>query len=412
MSVNFQNRKELEEQANRCYLCKKPRCKEHCPIATPIPEIIQLYKEGKYEEAAEILFRNNPLSVVCGIVCPHERQCYGNCIRTIKDEGVKFFEIETFLSYEYLKNLKVKKIQKKQEKIAIVGSGPAGIALAVLMAMDGYDITMFEKKDEIGGILRYGIPKFRLPREILDFYERLLTELGVKIRVNTLVGPIITLDRLLEDYNAVFLGTGVWNPKALNIKGETLGHVHYAINYLMNPEHVPLGDKVLVIGAGNVAMDAARSAKYYGAKEVTVVYRKGLKEMPATKIEIDDAMKDDVQFEFYKSPVEITEDGMIFVETEQKVDENGAVTFHVKKGSETLIKADSIIIAVSQGPKANIVNYTSHLEVDRHGLLVTNEYGQTTRKRVFASGDVVTGARTVVEAVANAKLVAKKMLAE
>ena len=249
----------LQEEVDRCLLCKKPRCRANCPIETPIPDIIGLFKEGKIEEAGEILFNNNPLSAACGIICPHEDQCLGNCIKGIKSDPVKFHELETQISSQYLKNTKFNQELKLNDKVAIIGSGPAGITMAFILAKKGYKVTIFEKNSEIGGVLRYGIPDFRLNREILDNLEERLLDLNVKIRYNALIGPVLTIDKILEDgYKAIFIGTGVWNPKTLNIKGESLGHVNYAINYLKSPKSFRLGEKVIVIGAGNVAMDAAR----------------------------------------------------------------------------------------------------------------------------------------------------------
>lgn len=396
----------LQEEANRCFLCKKPRCKANCPIETPIPEIIELYKNGEIEKAGKILFENNPLSAVCGVICPHENQCLGNCIKGIKDKPITFHELETHISSEYLKNARFKQEKKLNDRIAIIGSGPAGITLAFTLAKKGYKVTIFEKNSEIGGVLRYGIPDFRLSREILDNIEERLLELGVKIRYNSLVGPVITIDKLQEDgYKAIFIGTGVWNPRPLRIKGESLGHVNYAINYLKSPKSFRLGEKVIIIGAGNVAMDAARTAKYYGAKEVTVVYRKDFEHMTATKAEINDAIEEGVKFELFKSPVEIVDEGVIFIDTKM-VEEDGQTKMVNIEGSEKLMEADSVIIAVSQIPKTNIVSNTQNLETNKHGLIVIDDIGHTTKKGVFACGDVVTGARTVVEAVAHGKKVA------
>lgn len=397
----------INEDVNKCLLCKVPRCKNNCPISTDIPRVIELYRQGKLEEAGEVLFKNNPLSVVCSIVCPHENQCSGNCIKGIKGEPVEFGNIEHYISMKYLRDLKPVKKSEKGDKVAIVGSGPAGIVMAFILAEKGYDITIFETKHKLGGMLRYGIPEYRLPNSIIDLIEEKLLDLGVKIKYNTLVGPVITLDRLLEDgYKAVFIGTGVWDPKTLNIKGEMSGHVNYAINYLMSPETFNLGKKVIVIGAGNVAMDAARVAKRNGS-DVTIVYRKGFEEMTATKQEIKEAKEDEVKFELFKSPVEILESGVKFKSVEKILDENGKASFNIIEDSEEIIECDSVIIAVSQSPKNNIVANTKNLETSKGGLLSVDEFGHTTREGVFASGDVVTGAKTVVEAAANAKKVAE-----
>lgn len=401
--------KALKLEADRCLLCKNPRCKANCPINTPIPEVIELFKNGAISEAGELLFNNNPLSVVCSIVCPHEKQCKGFCIRGIKSEPIAFHEIEELVSMKYLNNIKMVKENELEDRIAIVGGGPAGLTIALILAKKGYKITLFDSHEKIGGVLRYGIPEYRLPNMILDKLEEQLISLGVKIRPNTLIGPVITTERLLSDgYKAVFIGTGVWNPKTLDIKGETLGHVHYAIDYLKSPSVYRLGKKVVIIGAGNVAMDAARVAKRAGC-EAVVLYRKGRENMPATNQEIKEAEEDGVEFEFFKAPLEITEDGVKYIKTLNEVDESGRVITKNIEGTEDIFKCDSVIIAVSQVPKNNIVSNTPGLDVNKWGLLVTDKCGHTTKGGVFASGDVVTGARTVVEAVAHAKIVAEEI---
>lgn len=396
----------LSEEANRCLLCKKPRCKEFCPISTPIPEIIELYREGRFDEAGEMLFQNNPLSVVCSIVCPHENQCAGHCIRGIKSEPIHFYEMEEELSKKYLNDVKFEKPLANRDKIAIVGGGPAGITVAFILANRGFKVTIFDEHEKIGGVLRYGIPEYRLPNTIVDQITEKLQDLGVKIRPNTIIGKVITLDKLLEDgYKAVFIGTGVWNAKKLGVKGETLANVHYAINYLEDPNAYNLGDTVCVIGAGNVAMDAARTAKRNGAKNVYVVYRKHFDQMPATKKEIEEAKEDNVEFKLFRAPVEILEDGIRVVETEN-IEVDGKIQTKTLDGKEEIIPCDSVIIAISQEPRSIIASNTTRLETNRWGLIVTDEEGHTTKEGVFASGDVVTGAKTVVQAVANSKKVA------
>ena len=403
MTVNEQN---LKEEALRCLMCKNPRCKANCPISTPIPEVIGLFKEDKIKEAGEILFENNPLSVVCSIVCPHENQCKGNCIKGIKDTPVNFSEIEREISEEFLDNLELTQDTILEDKIAIIGGGPAGITAAFILAKKGYQVTIFDENDKIGGVLRYGIPEFRLSRDIIDKYEEALLKLNVKIRPNTLVGTVITLDMLKSDgYKAIFIATGVWNPKTLNVKGETLGNVHYAIDYLKAPKSYNLGERVVVIGAGNVAMDAARTAKRNGA-DTYVLYRKSFEDMPATKVEIEEAKEDGVKFELYKAPLEIYEDGVKYIQTERVISEDGRVSFKTLEGSEGVFKCDSIIVAISQAPRTNIVSSSRDLSTDKYGLVVTDEKGITTLNGVFASGDVVSGPKTVVEAVANSKKVA------
>lgn len=398
----------LLNEANRCLLCKNPKCRVNCPIDTAIPDIISLYKQDKLKEAGEILFNNNPLSVICSLVCIHEDQCKGNCIRGIKGEPINFHEIEQEISKKYLEETKFENVPKDKDRIAIIGGGPAGITIAFILASKGYNVTIFDAHVKIGGVLRYGIPEYRLPKSLLDTIEERLIELGVKIRPNTLIGPVITLDRLFEDgYKAVFIGTGVWNPKKLDIKGETLGNAHFAIDYLKSPENYRLGSKVAVIGAGNVAMDAARSAKRNGASDVTIIYRKGFDEMSATKQEIREAKEDKVNFELFKSPIEITENGIRLAITENVVGENGKTVTKIIEGKEELFDCDSVIIAVSQTPRSNIVSSTTQLDTNKWGLIITDDKGNTTKKGTFASGDVVTGAKTVVEAVVQAKVVAE-----
>ncbi len=261
-------------------------------------------------------------------------------------------------------------------------------------------MTIFESKDKIGGVLRYGIPDFRLPKDLLDKLKKRLLALGVKFRPNMLVGPIITLDDLLNDaYSAVFIGTGVWNPRPLRIKGETLGHVHYAINYLKSPEAYELGKKVAVIGAGNVAMDAARTALRNGATEVSILYRRGLEAMSATQHDYDYARIEGVAFFFFHAPVEITDSGVQCVRTEMVETEEGGTSLRTIEGSEVFVEADSVIIAVSQAPRSNLKG----IEIGKSGLVITDEVGRTTREGIFASGDVVTGAKTVAEAVSFSK---------
>ena len=402
--------KELLLEADRCLLCKNARCKANCPINTEIPEVVKLFKEGKLDEAGAMLFENNPLSAVCAVVCPHEDQCKGNCIRGIKGEPVSFCEIEELISNEYLKKIKLEKTAERNERIAIIGAGPAGITLSIILAKKGFKVTLFDAHEKIGGVLRYGIPEYRLPNSVMDRYEEILLALGVKIRPNTLIGPVITLDKLFFDgYKAVFIGTGVWNPKTLDIKGESLGNVHYAIDYLKSPDVYNLGKKVAVIGAGNVAMDAARVAKRSGAEEVYILYRKGFENMPCTKVELQEAKDDDIKFELFKAPIELTEDGVKYIETKNEVKEDGKVVTVTIDGTEGMFDCDSVIIAVSQSPRKNIVANTTGIETNKWGLVLTDDKGHTTREGVFASGDVVTGANTVVHAAAYAKVVAESI---
>lgn len=402
----------LETEASRCLLCKKPKCRTHCPIDTPIPDVIALYKAGKIEEAGRLLFENNPLSLVCSKVCIHEDQCKGNCILGIKGDAIEFHKIEEEISMTFFTNQAIEPSKKDKGRIAIIGGGPAGITIAFILSGKGYDVTIFEAHSKIGGVLRYGIPEYRLSNSIVDMIEDKLIEAGVKIRPNTLIGPVITLDRLFQDgYKAAFIGTGVWNPKPLTIKGETLGNVHYAIDYLRSPETYRLGKNVAVIGAGNVAFDAARSAIRNGAEKVTIIYRKGLDDMPATDHEIRESLDDGISFELYKYPIEIKDDGIILGNIERVVGAgpDGQDGFKQRPEQHSFFAADATIIAISQTPRNNIVKNTTQLGTTRLGLLVTDNEGRTTKPGTFASGDVVTGAKTVVEAIAHAKIVANTM---
>ncbi len=397
------------DESNRCLTCRNnARCSQGCPVSTAIPQVVELYRQGKLDEAGRVLFENNPLSLICSMVCPHENNCVGNCILGIKGEPIDFPAIEREISSKYLKEGVFEQEKTQDGRVAIIGSGPSGITLSFILARRGYRVTIFEKHSKLGGVLRYGIPEFRLPKEILDTMEERLLDLGVKIRYNDLIGPVNNVEKFLEDgYNAVFIGTGVWNPKPMGVKGETLGHVHYAINYLKSPESFRLGRRVAVIGAGNVAMDAARTAKRRGAEDVFILYRRGLEDMKATKAEIMEAREDGVKFALNTAPVEVVDGGIIVSETMTVVDDDGKEKLIVVDGSESLFQCDSVVVAVSQSPADNIVSNTEeNIEVDRWGLVLTDDAGHTTRKGVFASGDVVTGARTVVEAVANTKKVA------
>jgi len=361
------------------------------------------------QQAGAMLFENNPLSVVCSLICPHENFCEGHCILGRKSSPVQVSDIENYISRYYLAQFQPERKEPAgtKSRIAIVGSGPAGITVAFILALKGYDVTIFESEEKIGGVLQYGIPEFRLPKDILERLRDVLVQLGVKIRPNMLIGPVVTLDDLLRDeYKAIFIGTGVWNPKPLRLKGETLGHVHYAINYLKNPDVYELGKKVAVIGAGNVAMDVARTALRKGADEVTILYRRGEEDMTATKYEAEYAKLDGVRFNFYWSPLEISDKGVVCIKTVKETDAEGKIKLVTVEGSEKLMEADSVFIAASQAPRNNL----SGIEIGKTGLVITDEDGRTTRDGIFASGDVVTGAKTVAEAVRLSKRSAQAIM--
>ena len=394
-------------EAKRCLQCKKPLCKEGCPVNTPINEVIKLFLDGNILKAGEKLFENNPLSIVCSLICPHSRQCEGFCVLGKNGNSIQISQIENYISDYYLNFITTKYQIDKNKKIAIIGSGPAGITIAFILASRGYDITIFEAHDKIGGVMRYGIPEFRLPKSILDRLKEKLTYMGIKIRPNTMIGSTITIDYLFRDgYKAIFIGIGVWKPRELTIKGETLGHVHYAIDYLKNPNVYDLGKKLCIIGAGNVAMDVARTAIRSGIREVCIIFKAGEEHIEADEIEVEYAKIDGVQFEYYTMPLEILDNGIKCIKTEiKKVEE--IETIKEIDGTEEIICANSVIVAIGQGPRANVISSTKGITLDNKGLLCTDIYGRTTREGVFASGDIVTGAKTVVEAVKLSKKVAE-----
>ena len=392
------------DEANRCLNCKKPMCRQGCPIQTPIQMMIKAFKEGDLNEAGEMLFSNNPMSMICSLVCNHEKQCEGHCVLGRKGEPVHISSIENYVSDTYFDKMKIECAPSNGKKVAVIGAGPAGITIAIMLTKKGYEVTIFDARDKIGGVLQYGIPDFRLPKTILERYKKKLREIGIKIRPNTTIGGALEIKDLFRDgYESIFIGTGVWRPKKLGIKGESLGNVHFAIDYLANPDSYELGDTVAIIGMGNSAMDVARTALRKGARNATL-YARGLKSQASAE-EIAYAKVDGAVLSFGMQPVEITDDGPVF----QKVlfDEEGNRT----GVDETPIQvhADSTIVSVSQGPKDKLVNTTEGLKASANGLLVTNQFGETTHPGIFAAGDVVLGAKTVVEATAYAKVVADAM---
>lgn len=392
------------DEANRCLQCKKPMCQQGCPIHTPIPYVIKALKEGKLEDAGDMLFANNPMSLVCSLVCNHEKQCEGHCVLGRKGQPVHVSSIENYISDTCLERVKVECVPQNGKKVAVIGAGPAGITIAIMLTQRGYGVTIFDSRDKIGGVLQYGIPEFRLPKSILDRYKKKLLAMGIKIRPNTTVGGALEIKDLFRDgYESIFIGTGVWRPKTLGIKGESLGNVHFAIDYLANPDAYDLGDRVAVIGVGNSAMDVARTVIRKGSHNVTL-YARG-SHSDASLHETQYAMLDGAKFEFNKSIVEINDEGPVFRDT--LYDEEGNVTGYSEETEQ--VHADSTIISISQGPKSKLVNTTEGLKATKNGLLQTSENGETTVEGIFASGDVVLGAKTVVEAVAYSKTVVDAM---
>ena len=401
---------DILNEATRCLKCKKPLCKEGCPVKTEIPLIMQMVLDGKMDEAGKILFENNPLTALCSLICPHEKNCYGHCVLGRKGAPIKFYEIEQYVSRFYLEKATLTRPKENGHRLAIIGAGPAGITLAIIMAKKGYKVTIIDSKDKIGGVLRYGIPEFRLPKFLLDLLLKRMYELGVLFRPNTLIGPTITIDDLFRDgYDAVFIGTGVWNPNRLKIEGETLGNVHFAIDYLKNPDSYDnLGDHVNIIGAGNVAMDAARTILRKTHAKVDIIYFRGKDDVTALKEELDLAILDGANMNYYLNTIKIEEDGII-VEKINKVETENGIEFVPDSLHPFKMPSSSVIIAIGQGALSNIVKNTKQIDTNQKGLINASEKGATTRPGVYAAGDVVSGARTVVEAVAATKVVAEEI---
>lgn len=402
---------DIINEAQRCLKCKKPFCKEGCPVSTDIPLIMEMFLQGKMDEAGEKLFKNNPLSALCSLICPHEKNCMGHCILNRKGAPIKFYEVESYISSFYLEKAKLHKTENNGHLVGIIGAGPAGLTLAIILAQKGYNVTIIDSKDKIGGVLRYGIPEFRLPKSLLDLLLKRMTELGIQFRPNTLIGPTITIDDMFRDgYDAIFIGTGVWNPNRLRIPGETLGNVHFAIDYLKNPDsYEGLGDHVVIIGAGNVAMDAARTILRKSHAKVDIIFFRGRNEVTALEEELLLAEVDGVKMNYYLNTIKIEADGII-VEPVLKIEnEDGTVTYKNDTEHPYKFPASSVIIAIGQGALSNIVKNTKQIDTTQKGLIQTTSGGATTRPGVYAAGDVVSGAKTVVEAVAATKLVAEEI---
>ena len=395
----------IVSEANRCLNCKKPMCQQGCPIHTPIPTIIQMFKKGKLMEAGQTLFENNPLSAICALVCNHEQQCAGHCVLGKKSTPVHFSSIENYISEMYLDRMTAGKPEPKDKKAAIIGAGPAGIAVAITLAAQGYGVTVFEWHSKIGGIMQYGIPEFRLPKSLLDRYQKRMEAMGIQIRPNTTIGSVLMIDDLFRDgYASVFIGTGAEKPLRLGIPGETLGNVHFGLNYLANPNAYHLGENVAVIGMGNAAMDVARTALRHGARNVTL-YARG-KKISASSSEVAYTQLEGAEFRFGMQIQEITEKGPVFRKT--ILSEEGKIVGYEEEPE--LVEADSVIISISQMPRHKLVRTTAGLEANDRGCLVVDENYMTTCPGVFAAGDVVTGAKTVVHAVEGGKNAAFAMM--
>lgn len=417
------------EEAKRCLNCKHKPCVSGCPVNVQIPEFISLVAEGKFEEAYHKVKETNSLPAICGRVCPQETQCEEKCVRAIKGESVGIGRLERFVADWYMankgkENIENIKIEKTNKKVAIIGAGPAGLTCAGDLAKMGYDVTIFEAFHTPGGVLVYGIPEFRLPKELVKKEIDTIKDLGVDIKTNMVIGKVFTLEELKEaGFEAIFIGTGAGLPSFMNIPGENLNGVYSANEFLTRinlmkayrfPDYdtpIRVGKNVAVVGGGNVAMDAARSAKRLGAENVYIVYRRSEKEMPARIEEIHHAKEEGIIFKLLTNPTKIigTEDGWVkaieCVRMELgEPDNSGRRRPVVIKGSEHIIDVETIIIAIGQSPNPLIKSTTPGLETQKWGgIVVDEETGATSIEGVYAGGDAVTGAATVILAMGAGK---------
>ena len=377
----------IKQEALKCLKCKKAQCSAHCPVSTDVPKVMELFLNGEIKQAGELLFLNNPLSAVTSVICPHERNCTGHCVLGRKGEPVQFYRVEEYISRFYLETTEIPKIEKNGIKIAVAGSGPAGITMSLLLLLKGYDVTMFEAQDNIGGVLRYGIPPFRLSRELLDLYKDIMLRMGLHLRPNTRIGSNILIEDLFPDgYKAVFVSTGTGRPRKLGLIGETLGHVHFAVDYLKTPDAFKLGNRVAIVGAGNVAIDAARTAIRRSHSHVTILHYMGENDMTANSDEIEMAQIDGVEFIHYAQTIRILENSVRCVQVNRIENEDGSVSFEEDYSHVFDVPADSVIIAIGQGPGADMK--AAGVKLTQRGLLEVNEWGETDTPGVFAAGDV------------------------
>ena len=423
VSLGF-NLEEAQKEAARCLHCKNPRCVGACPVGIDIPGFIEQIKAGDIKAAAGVIAKDSSLPAVCGRVCPQETQCEGSCILGIKGESVAIGNLERFTADWCRENgysAEATDIEKvgKGEKVAIIGSGPAGLACASDLAKWGYDVTIFEALHKIGGVLVYGIPEFRLPKDsVLQHEINEVLKLGVKIETDVIIGRTVTIDELFdkEGFKAVFIGTGAGLPKFMGIPGENLNGVFSANEFLtrnnlmkayrddyLTPIHA--GKKVCVVGGGNVAMDAARTALRLGA-EVHIIYRRTEVELPARREEVHHARQEGIVFDMLTNPVEVLGDDKGWVKAIKCIrmelgepDESGRRSPVPVEGSEFEIETDTVIMALGTSPNPLIASSTKGLETTRRGGLVADENGATTRPGIFAGGDAVTGAATVILAM-------------
>ncbi len=413
-------------EAKRCLGCKNKPCTLGCPVKIYIPEFIAQVAKGEFEKAYEIISKSSSLPAVCGRVCPQENQCEGKCIRGIKGESVAIGRLERFVADYHNANCNQwpEKIKSNGKKVAIVGSGPAGLTCAGDLVRKGYDVTIFEALHTPGGVLIYGIPEFRLPKEIVATEIKGLKALGVKIETNTVIGKTFSVDELLEEegFEAVFIGSGAGLPRFMGIPGENLKGVYSANEYLtrlnlmkayLKDSATPIkkSSRVAVVGGGNVAMDAARGALRLGADEVYIVYRRSLSELPARKEEVEHAMEEGINFKLLNNPLEIIgdEDGFVkgikCIEMELgEPDTSGRRRPIEKKDSEFIIDCDTVIMSIGTSPNPLIKSTTKGLETNERGcIVVKDESGKTSKEGVYAGGDAVTGAATVILAMGAGK---------
>lgn len=418
------------DEAKRCLHCKHRPCVAGCPVRIDIPEFIAKVAEGDFESAYQIISRSSSLPAVCGRVCPQERQCESKCVRGIKGDAVSIGRLERFVADWHNSHCKVwpEIPERNGHKVAIIGSGPSGLTCAGDLARMGYDVTVFEALHVAGGVLVYGIPEFRLPKKIVELEINGLKALGVKIQTNVVIGRSMSIDDLFEEgYDAVYIGSGAGLPRFMGIPGEELKGVYSANEYLTRvnlmkaylPESAtPIyhAKRVAVVGGGNVAMDAARSAIRMGAEEVFVIYRRSFEEIPARKEEVVHAQEEQIEFKTLTNPTEILGDengnvkGIRCVKMELgEPDETGRRSPHPVENSEFDIDVDCVIMAIGTSPNPLIKSTTTGLDVNRRGGIIADENGQTSRKGVFAGGDTVTGAATVIKAMGAGKIAAKSI---
>jgi glutamate synthase (NADPH/NADH) small chain len=408
--------KEAVEESSRCIQCKNPLCVKGCPVNINIPGFIKAIKEGRFGDSARIMENNTNLAAVCGRVCPQESQCEGKCILGIKGEPVNIGKLERFAS-EYERNIIIEKPKQKNKKIAIIGSGPAGLTCAADLAKLGYKVTIFEALHKPGGVLMYGIPEFRLPRHIIDEEISNIKKLGVEIKTNVIIGKTISFEELKETFDAIFISVGAGLPYFLNVEGENLQGVYSSNEFLtrvnlMNAKEFPKyktpikrAKNCVVVGGGNVAMDSARAARRLGS-EVTIVYRRSEKEMPARIEEIKHAKEEGIKFELLTNPVKIVGEKKVngiecaMMELGEP-DSSGRRKPITIPNSNFIIDCDQVIVAIGQGPNPLLVKKLN-LKTEE-GVLIVDENQQTSDPKVFAAGDITSGASTVIKAMGDAK---------